>query len=220
MEKVSLIKKFLLAMEQSATRIKYDSFYYFNDGPNDIKQITVSFGITEFGNLKKLVEKYLKMGGPVKGLESYLPKIGKEQLVTDYKFIELLKTACKDNVMIMCQEEAFNDYYINPAFEWCEKNKLVLPLSKFVICDSYLQSGSILPFLRNKFPETVPVNGGNEKIWVESYIDVRHEWLKTHSRKILNKTIYRTAFSKELIKKNDWKLDSKSYVLNGVFVEA
>jgi len=53
MDKISLIKKVLVSFEQSSTSIKYDKLYFWNDGPNKIKQITVSFGITEWGNLKK-----------------------------------------------------------------------------------------------------------------------------------------------------------------------
>ena len=58
MDKKSLIKKILLAFEQSSSTIKYDKVYVYEDGPNDIKQITVSFGVTEYGNLKKLIKSY------------------------------------------------------------------------------------------------------------------------------------------------------------------
>ena len=59
MDAKPLIKKILLAFEQSSTNIKYDKIYTFEDGPNDIKQITVSFGVTEYGNLKKMIKDYL-----------------------------------------------------------------------------------------------------------------------------------------------------------------
>lgn len=215
----TFIKKVLLGFEQSSTQIKYDTFYYYNDGPNKIKQITVSFGITEFGNLKKLVEDYLAKGGKVSKLKDYLPKIGKEQLVNDYDFIVLLKEACKEDIMKVCQEEAFDNFYIKPAFAWCDKNKLVLPLSKLVISDSYLQSGSILTFLRNRFSEKVPVNGGDEKKWIQSYVNVRHDWLKTHENKILNNTVYRMNFMKDLISKDDWNLSQSQYNANGVIIK-
>jgi chitosanase len=216
----SFIKKVLLAFEQSSTQINYDTFYYYNDGPKKIKQITVSFGITEFGNLKALVEDYLTKGGKVTKLKDYLPKIGKEQLVNDYNFIALLKEACKEDLMKDCQEYAYDKFYIIPALTWCDKNKLVTPLSKLVIADSYLHSGSILTFLRNRFSEKVPASGGDEKKWIESYVNVRHEWLKNHENKILNNTVYRMNFMKDLIAKNDWNLSSSQYNANGVIIKA
>lgn len=218
MDKISLIKKVLVSFEQSSTSIKYDKLYFWNDGPNRIKQITVSFGITEWGNLKKLVESYIKKKGPVKGLEAYLPKIGKESLVNDKAFVDLLKESCKDNVMAICQEEAFNEMYIDPALAWCKKGGLVLPLSQLVVADSFLHSGSILPFLRNKFSETLPAAGGNEKAWVTAYTKTRRDWLKNHTDKILNNTVYRANLFLSLIDKNDWNLDSDKIDANGVII--
>ena len=68
-------------------------------------------------------------------------------------FISLLKESGSDPVMQICQDKAFDDMYITPAYDFCFKNKLELNLSKLVISDSYLHSGSILPFLRNSFSE-------------------------------------------------------------------
>jgi chitosanase len=218
MDKKSLIKKILLAFEQSSTSIKYDAIYKYDDGPNDKKQITVSFGITEYGNLKSLVKSYcFKNGRHSSEFTPYIPKIGVESLVEDTKFLQLLKeSSANDPVMQMCQEESYDSMYINPDYAFCEKNKLELPLSKLVICDSYLHSGSILSSLRNSFSESVPVNGGNEKVWVESYCKARRSWLANHSRKILNKTVYRMDFMIDRIEKGDWELTQSPFNANGV----
>lgn len=219
MEKISLIKKILLCFEQSSTSIKYDKLYFYNDGPKNIKQITVSFGITEWGNLKNLITSYVKKNGIVKELEQYIPQIGKQSLVENTSFIELLKKACKDNVMAICQEEAYNTMYIEPAMFWCLKCGLELPLSKLVVADSFLHSGSILPFLRNKFPETLPSSGGDEKAWITAYTKARKDWLSTHSNKILNNTVYRPNLFLSLMEKNDWNLNSPKINANGVIID-
>jgi len=217
MDKKSLIKQILLAFEQSSTKIKYKEIYKYDDGPNNIKQITVSFGITEYGRLKTLIKNYCFKGGiHTNDFLPYTSLIGEQPLVNDENFIKLLKESANDPIMQEAQEEAFDNLYITPAFEFCNKNKMVLPLSHLVIADSYLHSGSILTLLRNRFAEKVPVNGGDEKIWIESYCKERRRWLENHSRKILNKTVYRMDFMLDRIKKGDWELTQSPFNANGV----
>lgn len=217
MDKKSLIKKILLAFEQSSTTIKYDAIYKYDDGPNEKKQITVSFGITEYGNLKTLIKNYcFRNGKYAEELSNYVHKIGVEALVNDSKFLSILKESCSDDIMKECQEQAYDDMYINPALAFCDKNKLDLPLSKLVVCDSYLHSGSILSALRNSFTESVPANGGNEKVWIESYCKARKNWLANHSRAILHSTVYRMDFMLDRIQKGDWELTQSPFVANDV----
>jgi chitosanase len=216
-DKKSLIKKILLAFEQSSTSIKYDKIYLWEDGPNNKKQITLSFGVTEYGNLKKLIKSYcFKNGAYTDKFTPYIPSIGVKALVEDSKFISLLKESAKDPIMQEVQEEAYEEMYINPAYGFCDKNNFKEELSKLVICDSYLQSGSVLSLLRNMFSERPPINGGDEKVWIESYCKARRNWLANHSRKILNKTVYRVDFMLDRIKKGDWSLSQSPFVANGV----
>lgn len=213
----NLIKQVLLAFEQSSTSIKYDKVYVMKDGPNNIEQVTLSFGVTEYGNLKTLLQSYVVAKGALsKDVEAYVAKVGKQPLANNTKFIDLLKAAGKDPVMQQCQEAAYESMYIAPAMKWCDKNKLVLNLSKLVIADSFLQSGSILMSIRNKFAENLPLVGGDEKKWIESYCIVRNDWLANHTRKILNKTTYRTGMMLKLIEAGDWDLSAPKYVANGV----
>lgn len=217
MDKKSLIKKILLAFEQSSTKIKYDKIYLFEDGPNDIKQITVSFGVTEYGNLKKMIRSYCLKNGKFAGqFTPYVSSIGTKSLVEDQKFINLLKESAKDPIMQQTQEEAYDEMYINPAYGFCTKNNFNEELSKLVICDSYLQSGSVLSLLRNMFSERPPINGGDEKVWIKSYCEARRKWLANHSRKVLNNTVYRMDFMLDRIKKGDWSLSQSPFVANGV----
>lgn len=217
MDAKPLIKQILLCFEQSSPNIKYSQVYKWDDGPNDIKQITLSFGITEWGNLKKFLRDYISANG--ENSEFFLPyldKIGRVSLVTDDEFVNKLKESGSDPVMQACQEKAFEEMYIDPAYDFCTKNGLVKNLSKLVVADSYLHSGSILSSLRNSFKETVPVNGGNEEKWIECYCKARKNWLANHSRKILNKTVYRVNFMLDRIEKGDWDLTQSPFNANGV----
>lgn len=215
----SLIKKILLAFEQSSTSIKYDKIYLWNDGPNKSKQITVSFGITEYGNLKSLITNYIsKQGKYSEKFNSYVDKIGKTPLANNTEFISLLKESASDPLMQIVQEQAFDKLYIDPAYEFAINNGFQENLSKLVICDSYLHSGSILQFLRNKFPTSVPVKGGDERKWIYEYCNARRSWLANHSNKILNNTVYRMDFMLGRLSKGDWQLSNPPYNANGVLV--
>ena len=212
-----LIKKVLLAFEQSATTIQYGKVYRFNDGPGNIKQVTLSFGATEYGNLSTIVRRYVAKGGRVADrLQPYVEKIGKTPLADDERFIKLLQEAGDDVAMQLIQDSAYEEMYIQPAMRWCEKNKLILPLSRLVVADSFLQSGSILSSLRNKFSAKIPSVGGDERKWTEAYCIVRKDWLANHSRKILNKTTYRMDFMLNCIEAEDWNLAKPEYRANGV----
>jgi chitosanase len=212
-----LIKKILLAFEQSSTKIKYDQIYKYDDGPNDIKQITVSFGITEYGNLRNFIKDYVFSGGVhSKFFTDYVDKIGRVSLVHDDTFVGKLKEAASDPIMQECQERAYDQMYITPAYGFCDKNGLVKNLSKLIICDSYLHSGSILSALRNSFSESVPSNGGDEEKWVESYVKARKNWLANHPRTILHNTVYRMDFMLDRIAKGDWDLTQSPFIANDV----
>ena len=216
------IKQVLLAFEQSSTTIKYNKVYKYHDGPGDIEQITLSFGITEYGNLKKFIKTYCEKNGKyADAFSKYIPNIGVKPLNNDTTFINLLKeSAEEDSIMRDCQEEAYDSMYITPAFAWCDKNNLYLPLSKLVIADSFLQSGSILSTIRNMFSEKIPTAGGDEKKWVEAYCRNRRSWLANHSRKDLHNTVYRMDLMLSLIKQADWNLTQPLYNANGVKVVA
>lgn len=213
----SLIKKILLAFEQSSTSIQYNKLYEYEDGPNDIKQLTLSFGITEYGNLKTLVKSYcFKNGQYAKDLVPYVADIGTKSLVSDSHFKQLLISAGQDPIMHECQEEAYDSMYIDPAYAFCAKNQLTLNLSKLVICDSFLHSGSILMSLRRQFSAKMPVSGGDEKMWIEMYCRTRRNWLENNTRRALRNTVYRMDFMLDRIKKGDWDLVQSPFIANDV----
>lgn len=202
---------------------KYDSVVLYKDGSNKIRQIT--FGrsqTTEYGNLKRLIEKYISMNGKfANDFISYVNKIGTVPLTDDQSFISLLKTsACQDEIMRQCQDDFFNSYYFyyyQPAYIWFNGHGFQAPLSLLVIYDSFIHSGSILNFLRQRFSEKPPVNGGNENNWIIQYVNVRHDWLANYPNRILRKTVYRTACFQEQIKNNNWQLEQPVNA-NGVMI--
>ena len=200
---------------------KYDSVTRLFDGPGGIRQITYGRSqTTEYGNLKRLIEKYIEMNGvQAASFSPFVSKIGKTPLVNNDSFIALLKEAGKnDPLMKKCQDEFFDLYYYLPAFNWFTGFGFTEGLSLLVIYDSFIHSGSIPGFLRQRFAEVPPSKGGNEKKWIEQYTNARHDWLKNHPRKILNGTIYRTQCFKDQIKNNNWDLGLPTNA-NGTIVE-
>ncbi len=189
---------------------QYDAISIYPDGKNNTRQITYGRSqTTEQGNLRSLIEMYIANNGLFAGqFNAYLPKIGKTPLVDDADFKALLQNAARqDPVMQQTQDRFFDIVYYMPALHFFDGYKFVWPLSLLVIYDSFIQSGGILSFLRQRFTETPPSMGGDEKIWTGSYVKVRQAWLQTNSNKILQGTIYRTRCLQNQIRNDNWALD-------------
>lgn len=192
----------------------YSNISIYADGPaingQRIKQITYGRSqTTEYGVLKILIQQYIANNGQFANqFKTYVEKIGKQpSLCTDSPFKSLLKNAGQnDPIMKSTQDVFFDQLYYQPAFKWFTSMKFTLPLSLLVIYDSFIHSGSIPVFLRQKFPESVPVNGGDEKKWITQYLAARHDWLEHHSNKILRNTIYRPITFEKAIAQNNWDL--------------
>jgi len=216
----SKIIQIINVFETGTREGKYDLIATYPDGKNGSRQITYGRSqTTEQGNLKALLEKYISNKGIFAGeFKIYLPKIGKIPLVDDTVFKNLLKKAAKqDPVMRKSQDDFFEVLYYQPALHFFEKNKFTQALSLLVIYDSYIHSGSVPAFIREKFAENVPLNGGDEKKWIKKYTEARHSWLTNHSKQLLRKTNYRTKCFLEQIANNNWDL-SKPTDANGTAV--
>lgn len=210
------IQKIVNVFESGTPDGDYGCISLYEDGPNGIKQITYGKSqTTEWGNLPDLIKLYIKNDGEfASGFSKFTDTLGRSSLVADKSFISLLKEASKDPIMRSSQDEFFDTHYWQPAKAWFDKNGFKLNLSMLVIYDSFIHSGSILKFLRNKFTEKVPVNGGNEQYWILDYCKARYEWLNNHSNPILRKTIYRVDNFLTTMKEEDWDL-SETFVANG-----
>ena len=208
------IMEVLNVFETGSKKGNYAAISIFSDGPNDMRQITYGRSqTTEFGNLKELIKDYVAANGKYSDdLEEYVDRIGKRpSLQTNSKFKDLLRKAGKDSVMHKVQDDFFTKRYWKPAKKWFEKNNFEHPLSMLVVYDSYIHSGGILSFLRKRFSATPE----NEKEWIRQYVETRHNWLKSHRRPILRKTIYRTNLFKALLRDENWGMN-KSFRAQGV----
>jgi chitosanase len=187
----------------------------YNDPETKTRIVQVTYGrsqTTEFGHLKALVQDYVESNGTLADqLKPFLSRIGKKpSLATEDTFCDALKNAGKtDPIMKTCQDRLFETKYYQPAHNWFSVNGLTLPLSLLVIYDSFVHSGGILSFLRKKFPTAVPSNGGDQKEWIKSYVNARHNWLANHSNQLLRNTVYRTNCFKEQIEHDNWDLSQK-----------
>lgn len=87
------IQRILNYIESGSQNGNYAAISLYNDGPNQIKQIT--FGksqTTEWGNLNKLISLYVENNGKFADeLKPYLQKIGKISLVNDANLLSILK---------------------------------------------------------------------------------------------------------------------------------
>ena len=211
------IQQILSVVETGSIVANYSIIAIFKDGKGGTRQITYGkHQTTEQGNLKKLIEMYVANSTSKYGenFKVYLPKIGAVPLADDQVFITLLRSAGQDPVMQQTQDSFFDTQYWIPAENFFKQNGFTQPLSMLTIYDSYIHSGSVLKVLRAQFNEVVPSAGGNEKKWVEAYLNARNYWLANHPNVILHKTVYRTGAMLNAIKDDNWLL-TKTYTVNG-----
>jgi len=114
------------------------------------------------------------------------------------------------------QDAFFDRVYLDPALRWGAQHGFTKALSALVIYDSFAHSGGILGFLRQRFEEPVPSNGGDEKTWIAQYVAVRQNWLATASNPDLHPTVYRTKDLTREINRGNWDLAVTPIMANGV----
>lgn len=201
---------------------KYDAISIFRDGPNRIRQITYGRSqTTEYGNLRELVQMYVEAGGRYsEELSPYVALIGRAALVDDAEFKSLLRLAGKgDPVMRQAQDAFFERRYFTPAVDWAISHGFIHALSKLVVYDSFIHSGSILKLLRARFPALPPSRGGNERTWIRQYVETRHNWLTNHDNPDVRPSNYRTRDLAREINRDNWELDRLPFMANGVPVD-
>lgn len=199
---------------------RYDAISIFADGPHNVRQITYGRSqTTEYGNLRELIKRYVATAGPFSDvLGVYVNKIGSVPLVDDKRFKDALKRVGTTDQMKRVQDAFFDDVYFAPAVDWADAHGFTQALSMLVIYDSFIHSGSILWTIRNRFKEVPPFKGGDERKWINAYVNARHVWLGTHSRKILHATTYRTKCFRDQIARGNWALSEIPIKANGVEV--
>jgi chitosanase len=216
---INFIRRILSVAETDEPQWDPSAVYRYNDGPNRSPQWTLSIGFTEMGgNLKVVIERYIELGG-TKAVQfaPYLAVMGKKH-ITDPEFKSLLQAAGKEPAMAQAQDEIFDEKYLGPAFAWAKKHGFTKPLSFLVIADSFLHSGSMLPWLMERFPEKKPVDGGTEEAWIKAYLRERREWLATHSSTILRATVYRADCYLSELARGNWSLAAAPINVHGTDV--
>lgn len=216
-----IIERIVNVFETGTPDGDYGAISIFHDGPHDIRQITYGRSqTTEYGKLRQLVRRYVDANGLFSdALRPYADRVGSTPLTDDQEFKNLLRKAGRqDPLMKKAQDDFFDDAYFLPALRWADEQKFTLPLSVLVIYDSFIHSGSILWIIRNRFPETVPAAGGDEKAWIKAYVNARHSWLATHHRPVVRATIYRTNCFKTELARGNWDLSRLPINANGTSV--
>lgn len=216
----TLTRKIINAFEMGRTTVDYAAIYIMNDGPGGIKMLTVSWGLTEFGNLKQFINRYTNAAGKYSvAFLPYLPLIGKSTLSNNTAFKNLLKKAANEDQKYRdIMDSMYYELYYTPALKFFNDEGFTLPLSFLVILDSILNSGSILSSLRSRFPESTPRNGGRERTWIRQYSEVRRDWLANHSKTILHAVAIRPKTYLKEMDRNNWDLKITPIVCNGISV--
>jgi len=183
------------------------------DGPKG--RVQISYGrcqATESNSLKDLIKHYISLDGwYVREFKTYIDRIG--NLHNDNEFFHLLIKAADDVKMCHAQDVFFDKRYFKPAEKWADKNRLRLPLSMLVIFDSFIHSGGILKAISVESPMS------DEKQWITQYVQARKQWLATHKKTILHKTIYRMETFEAAINDDNWDI-LKPINANGVIINA
>jgi chitosanase len=214
------MRRVLSVAETGKERWDPGACFFYNDGPNQKNQATLSIGFTASGNLIRVLEMYVgRNGAHAAKFQRFISLLRSGNLLPkNSDFAKACKDAAADPIFRQVQEECFESMYMSPAFTWAKSNGFTFELSFLVIADSYLHSGSMLAFLMAKFPEKKPVAGGNEKVWIKSYLDARKAWLAGHTNKILNGTVYRANAYLSSLAKGDWNLE-QPIVMHGTTIK-
>lgn len=222
-----LILQILQAIETGRPDGDYGLVSLMHDGEGDRLQVTLGVQFDEAsGDLKKVLSSYCQKRG--EAWQRLLPYVAKVNhfasnsatvLSHDQNFQAVLRSLGNDPAMRKAQDEIFDSETWGPAKKWFDAEGLTLPLSMLVIDDSFLQSGSILGFLRDRFEELTPAAGGDEKAWIRAYTEVRHKWLSTSSRVAMRNSSYRTRFYLSLLELGDWMLAQGRYSVNDVAIK-
>jgi chitosanase len=220
----TLIEDIVNVFETGSPQGDYGEVCTYCDGKNGSRQITYGRSqTTEQGNLQDLIIAYCKNGGRLKSqFAHFIPEIGDVPLWDDEDFVLLLREAASDPVMRSTEDEFFDSDYFTPALKWATAYGFTLPLSQLAIYDSFIQSGRVLDFLRGRFQELPPLQGGDEKVWIKEYTFVRSEWLRTYNdpsapakSALLRKTVYRTGDIMRAVVGGNWDLAQSPFMANG-----
>ena len=226
----SKLRAVLSYFESGSINPNYGAISIYNDGKNRKPQITFGYlQTTEESGLRQLLELALEKGSLFKTvfkdairkmntgkrlLTQYEYGLFLNQRITDetdlssVKLLYALRESAKEKAMQDAQIAFFDSYYLEPSLSWANLNGFTLPLSYLVVYDSFIHSGRMRADIMQGITEKKPINGGNEKKWIEHYLYNRHKWL-TNKSELLKKTTYRTKLMMSLIDSDNWELSKR-----------
>lgn len=187
---------------------RYDSVVSVSGDPGGLtygaKQTTLNSG-----NLHLLIKAYTEAEGALFA-DELLPYLGRlrdkdQRLNRDTGLHELLRKAGQDPVMLQVQDAFFDRVYWTPAVDRASAINIQTALGVAVVFDSITHGSWRLVRDRTTGQFGSPSSIG-EKIWIKHYVDVRRNWLATHSITILNLTVYRMDALKKIIQADNWNL--------------
>jgi len=161
------------------------------------------------GNLHKLLDQYCANAGARFGatIKPFLPRLKDRDttLDTEAYFQNVLRASADDPVMRDTQDVFFDERYWQPAASSAASEGVVTPLGMAVVYDSHVH-GSWTE-MRNRTRTAVgTVAAAGEQVWISKYVATRREWLATHEREDLRKTVYRMDALQSLIDQDLWSL--------------
>lgn len=181
------------------------------------------------GSLDKIVDLYIQKGGThAKDLSQFTQRLAlNESAKVDPKnppswaahLVGILKVAGADPVMQECQDAVFDANYWMPAVGHASSLGLATALGHLAMYDTCIHSGpGGVAVIRSRFPEMPPAKGGDEKAWVQAYVNARRVWLLGNPNPIVQRTVYRMDALNEIIRSGNWELKAP-LVVRGVKIQ-
>lgn len=169
------------------------------------------------GNLADLVNRYCANPAARFGprLDPFRARIAARDVALDreFKLHNVLRASADDPVMRETQDIFFDQVYWRSAARAAMQFGIATPLGIAVLYDSVVHGS--WKMIRERTDErrgTIATLG--ERGWISAYVDVRFEWLGTHTRPDLRATTYRMEAFRRLIDQGFWGLDLPLVVRN------
>lgn len=147
-------------------------------------------------DMLEVIERYSVIS-PENGLTAYIPRL-KELAKTEggsTKGLEGLekrwKKAAKDSIFRKVQDEVVDDYYFNSALKYAKQLGITLPITLLNLYDAAIQHGdgydadSLSAMIKRATSKVggTPNKGGDERLWVRTFMDVRRATLLNPANK-------------------------------------
>lgn len=175
------------------------------------------------GNLSSLLQRYCANPGArfSERLKPFLARFSAKDLSLDHDTYlhNILRASADDRVMRETQDAFFNEVYWQPAQRAARQTGIATPLGVAVVYDSHVHgSWRLIRDRTNEHSGSVSELG--EQAWISAYVTRRRQWLASHSRPDLRRTVYRMDAFRRLIEQEFWGLELPLVVRGAEISEA